>query len=104
MCPIDSPGGKPSLWAQHSPQRSSQTYLYLPGFVLLEHKAEDIGVGPSEQTQVERAVSNGEFLEEHWKQNGGVGAISQATRRTQDKDRTGSGLGGVGWKCTGWSR
>lgn len=50
-----------------------QTYLYLSGFILLKHKAEYVSVRSSEQTQVERAVSNGEFLEEHCKQSEGSG-------------------------------
>lgn len=63
-----------------------QTYLYVSGFILLEHKAEHVGVRTSEQTKVERAVSNGEFLEEHCKQKEGLGA---RLKRGQD----GAGLG-----------
>lgn len=51
-----------------------QTYLHVSGFILLEHKAEHVGVRTSEQTKVERAVSDGEFLEEHCKQKEGLGA------------------------------
>lgn len=66
-----------------------QTYLHLSGFILFQHKAENISVRPSEQTKVERTVSNGEFLEEHCKQRmKGWALISH-------EDRMGPELGNV---------
>lgn len=62
-----------------------QTYLHLSGFILLQHKAENISVRPSEQTKVERAISNGEFLEEHCKQRMKGWAL------TSDEDGMGPG-------------
>lgn len=46
----------------------AQAYLHLSSLVLLEHKAEDVSVGPGQQAQVEGAVGHGELLEQHCKQ------------------------------------
>ena len=49
--------GCPEGWVR-APSKGTQTYFHLSCFVLLEHEAEDVIVGPGEQAQVERAISN----------------------------------------------
>lgn len=67
--------------------KGAQTYLHLSSFILLEHKAEDVIVRPSQQAQVQGAISDREFLEEHCKPRERVRGSSEMGRRTDPEIR-----------------
>lgn len=74
--PTSTQPGCPEGWA-FAPRKGAQTHLHLSSFILLEHEAEDVIVRPGEQAQVERAIGNREFLEEHCKAREGPGGASR---------------------------
>lgn len=81
------PLGCPECWVCAT-SKGAHTYLHLSSFILLEHKAEDVIVRPSQQAQVQGAISDREFLEEHCKPREGVRGSSR---------KRGAGAHGGGW-------